>query len=222
MATVGRNKAKPHCADAPVQRRNALRLLRPTVVALLVAAGTLALIWHRMEPLPLARAEALSVSVLDRNDRLLRAYTTSDGRWRLPDRAQGGRPTLPRHAAGLRGPAFPQPSRRRPRRHRPRRLAARPPSPHRLRRLDADHAGGAPAGRRARAHRHRQGAPGTARAAARAQALQGRDPAALPAACPLRRQPRGRARRLARLLRQGAAAPVAGRGGPARRLAAVA
>ena len=84
MATVGRNKAKPHCADAPVRRRNALRLLRPTVAALLVAAGTIALIWQRMEPVSLARAEALSVSVLDRNDRLLRAYTTADGRWRLP------------------------------------------------------------------------------------------------------------------------------------------
>ena len=37
-----------------------------------------------MEPLALSRAEALSVTVLDRNDRLLRAYTTADGRWRLP------------------------------------------------------------------------------------------------------------------------------------------
>ena len=61
-----------------------------------------------------------------------------------------------------------------------------------------------------------------ARAAARAQALQGRDPAALSAPRPVRRQPRGRARRLARLLRQGAAPPVAGRSGPARGAAAVA
>ena len=37
--------------------------------------------WSRCS---LARAEALSVTVLDRNDRLLRAYTTPDGRWRLP------------------------------------------------------------------------------------------------------------------------------------------
>ena len=44
----------------------------------------LAVIWQRMEPISLARAEALSVSVLDRNDRLLRAYTSADGRWRLP------------------------------------------------------------------------------------------------------------------------------------------
>jgi penicillin-binding protein 1C len=46
--------------------------------------ATVALIWERMTPLPLARAEAVSVTVLDRNDRLLRAYTTPDGRWRLP------------------------------------------------------------------------------------------------------------------------------------------
>ena len=38
----------------------------------------------RLEPLSLARAEALSVTVLDRNDRLLRAYAAPDGRWRLP------------------------------------------------------------------------------------------------------------------------------------------
>ena len=37
-----------------------------------------------MPPLSLSRAEALSVTVLDRNDRLLRAYTAPDGRWRLP------------------------------------------------------------------------------------------------------------------------------------------
>jgi penicillin-binding protein 1C len=48
------------------------------------AAGAITVIWTRMEPLSLARAAALSVTVLDRNDRLLRAYTTADGRWRLP------------------------------------------------------------------------------------------------------------------------------------------
>ena len=70
--------------------------------------------------------------------------------------------------------------------------------------------------------RCRQGAPGAARAATRAQALQGRDPAPLPAPRAVRRQPGGRARRLARLLRQGAAPSVAGGGGPAGRPAAVA
>ena len=69
-------------------RTRAFRAVRRTALAaaLLVVAGAVALavIWQRMEPLALSRAEALSVTVLDRNDRLLRAYTTADGRWRLP------------------------------------------------------------------------------------------------------------------------------------------
>ena len=40
--------------------------------------------WRAWGPLPLDRANDLSVTVLDRNGRLLRAYTASDGRWRLP------------------------------------------------------------------------------------------------------------------------------------------
>jgi len=52
--------------------------------AVLIAAATLTVIWLRMEPLALAAADALSVTVVDRDDRLLRAYTTPDGRWRLP------------------------------------------------------------------------------------------------------------------------------------------
>lgn len=55
-------------------------------VALMAVAGvaTVAVVWKGMEPLQLARADVLSVTVLDRHDRLLRAYTTADGRWRLP------------------------------------------------------------------------------------------------------------------------------------------
>jgi penicillin-binding protein 1C len=53
-------------------------------ILLLGAAWTVAWAWARMEPLSLARAEALSVTVLDRNDRLLRAYAAPDGHWRLP------------------------------------------------------------------------------------------------------------------------------------------
>jgi penicillin-binding protein 1C len=69
-------------------QRSLLRLSRVTVrVALgcvLLIAATLALASWRIGPPPLANAEALSVTVLDRQDRLLRAYTTADGRWRLP------------------------------------------------------------------------------------------------------------------------------------------
>ena len=35
-------------------------------------------------PLPLAAAEQQSVTVVDREDRLLRAFTAADGQWRLP------------------------------------------------------------------------------------------------------------------------------------------
>jgi penicillin-binding protein 1C len=55
-----------------------------TVAALCAAAAAFAVIWLRTGPVALDRANNLSVTVLDRNDRLLRAYTTADGRWRLP------------------------------------------------------------------------------------------------------------------------------------------
>jgi penicillin-binding protein 1C len=51
---------------------------------LLTAVVAVNVVWARMVPLSLARAEALSVTVLDRDDQLLRAYTAPDGRWRLP------------------------------------------------------------------------------------------------------------------------------------------
>ncbi|MFZ4807985.1 MAG: penicillin-binding protein 1C [Hyphomicrobiaceae bacterium] len=65
---------------------------RPLVAAAVALAAMLPLgAWTTLEiagrvagPLDLSRADDHSVSVLDRNDRLLRAFTTSDGRWRLP------------------------------------------------------------------------------------------------------------------------------------------
>ena len=47
------------------------------VVAIVVAK-------HRMGPPPLANAAELSKTVVDRDGRLLRAFTTPQGRWRLP------------------------------------------------------------------------------------------------------------------------------------------
>jgi penicillin-binding protein 1C len=64
--------------------RLARSILLAFVILLCLAAGVLAWAWARLEPLSLARAQALSVTVLDRNDRLLRAYAAPDGRWRLP------------------------------------------------------------------------------------------------------------------------------------------
>ena len=50
------------------------------------AAAGIAFAWHAVAPLgaEIARAEAVSVTVLDRNGHLLRAFTTPDARWRLP------------------------------------------------------------------------------------------------------------------------------------------
>jgi len=62
--------------------------------AALVAAAAIALglaTWGSFEaalsslqPPPLEEADEVSVTVVDRKDRLLRAFTTADGRWRLP------------------------------------------------------------------------------------------------------------------------------------------
>ncbi|MBX9588888.1 MAG: penicillin-binding protein 1C [Hyphomonadaceae bacterium] len=78
--------AQPKPAET---RRGVLaRGLRGALMALgAVACGMVGLVvwtWARLEPLSLDRAEAVSVTVLDRNDRLLRAYTSPDSRWRLP------------------------------------------------------------------------------------------------------------------------------------------
>ena len=89
-------------------------------------------------------------------------------------------------------------------------------------RVDAHHAGGAAARAAHRTQLHRQAAPDGARDRDRAQTEQGRDPRALSEPRALWRQSRRRARRLARLFRQGAAPPDAGRGGAAGRAAAIA
>src|SRR3954454_23256584 len=46
--------------------------------------GALAAWVASLGPLPLAQAQQVSTSVIDRNGKLLRAYAMADGRWRLP------------------------------------------------------------------------------------------------------------------------------------------
>jgi penicillin-binding protein 1C len=76
---LGPPSEKGPCAQP---RRRAGRACLPAVLAGgLAAAGAL---WLAQAPLPLELARDLSVTVLDRNGRLLRAYTAADGRWRLP------------------------------------------------------------------------------------------------------------------------------------------
>jgi len=70
--------------SAPWTRRLALAMPLAVIAIALMGWGTLFLIDKRLGPPPLARAEQTSVTVLDRHDKLLRAFTTTDGRWRLP------------------------------------------------------------------------------------------------------------------------------------------
>ncbi|MGE3064223.1 MAG: penicillin-binding protein 1C [Hyphomicrobiaceae bacterium] len=76
----------------PAPRRGrAGRLLRlarwagaAAAIAVAVTVGAVLSTWSAIGPPPLERARILSSVVLDRHDRLLRAFTTDDGRWRLP------------------------------------------------------------------------------------------------------------------------------------------
>ena len=55
------------------------------------AVGVIGAICLKKKKRPKSRAQAVSVTVLDRNHRLLRAFTAADGRWRL--RLDGRRST---------------------------------------------------------------------------------------------------------------------------------
>jgi penicillin-binding protein 1C len=59
------------------------------VAALILAAGFATWV-ASLGPLPLAQAQQVSTSVVDRNGKLLRAYAMADGRWRLPVDARTG------------------------------------------------------------------------------------------------------------------------------------
>ena len=205
---------------APRKRRSLpWRLMRGALLAVAVllclAVGAVAWVWVRLEPLSLARADALSVTVLDRNDRLLRAYAAADGRWRLPVEVKD---VDPRYLAMLL--AFED---KRFRSHSGVDVWALLRAGWQLVRHQRIVSGGSTITMQvvrlllgaARAHAVGQDPAGPARPVAGAALLQGRDPAPLPAARTVRRQPGGRARRLARLLRQGAAPPVRRRGGDA-------
>lgn len=86
-------QAVPACAASPraSPRRGRRRRLRTggfAAAAVLLAAGAVAtaveIAKQRLGPPPLAAAGELSTIVVDRNGRLLRPFTTADGRWRLP------------------------------------------------------------------------------------------------------------------------------------------
>jgi penicillin-binding protein 1C len=58
-------------------------------VALCLAVAALVAFVHRLGPPPLGESMQFSTLVVDREGRLLRAFATSDGRWRLPVRVDG-------------------------------------------------------------------------------------------------------------------------------------
>lgn len=70
----------------PLPRSLRLAVLSVAAVAFVAAAAmaTLEIVKHQIGPLPLEAANEMSVTVLDRDNKLLRAFTTKDGRWRLP------------------------------------------------------------------------------------------------------------------------------------------
>jgi penicillin-binding protein 1C len=78
----GRESASP--SDTRTWLRAGRRVGFAVAATSVVFALALELTFRCLDPLPMARVENISVTVLDHNDTLLRAYTTADERWRLP------------------------------------------------------------------------------------------------------------------------------------------
>jgi penicillin-binding protein 1C len=74
----------PRRSGGFIVRKWALRLALASGAACLGVAAILAIAMQVMGPAPIARGDQLSVTVVDRHGQLLRAFTTSEGRWRLP------------------------------------------------------------------------------------------------------------------------------------------
>ena len=68
----------------PRGRRGLLLASLAAAVAIVSAAATTAWWIVSLGPAPLGEGLAFSTVVLDRDGRLLRPYTTAEGRWRLP------------------------------------------------------------------------------------------------------------------------------------------
>ncbi|MFA6141571.1 MAG: transglycosylase domain-containing protein, partial [Hyphomicrobium sp.] len=91
--TGGETHSSPTVATAarsPTQRALRYALIGAGtlagVAAVCAGAGYVAI--DRLGPPDLGTTQNISTTVLDRRDRLLRAFTTPDGRWRLPVEAE--------------------------------------------------------------------------------------------------------------------------------------
>jgi len=78
-------------AAARASHRRWIRLTAvAAAAACLIATGAFATWVVSLGPTPLAEAQQVSTTVVDRNGKLLRAYAMADGRWRLPVDAKTG------------------------------------------------------------------------------------------------------------------------------------
>jgi penicillin-binding protein 1C len=74
---------KPGHDETRVRRAIKRFMIASAVVCALSIGAFAAWVWS-LGPLPLAQAQQVSTTVIDRNGKLLRAYAMADGRWRLP------------------------------------------------------------------------------------------------------------------------------------------
>ena len=72
------------CRDDSGGKLKLSRFALATFTLLTLAWATLETAFWSIGPPPLGEVQASSTIVVDRKDRLLRAFTTPDGRWRLP------------------------------------------------------------------------------------------------------------------------------------------
>ena len=200
-----------------------LRLRLVTVLLLFVGIAAAFAWWiAALGPAPLGENLSYSTLVVDREGRLLRPYTTSEGRWRLPATRESVDPRFVDMLLAYEDKRF--------RSHHGVDLLSLGRAASQLltngrivsgastltmqvaRLLEprAERSFTAKFRQMVRAHRDR------------AETLQGRDPRALSQPRALWRQSRRRPRRFARLFRQGAAPPDLGRSSPAGRAAAIA
>lgn len=80
---VGSGRNAPHVILARWLRRTAFATFAFVTLGVTAWGGFEAAL-SNLPPPPLKEADEVSVTVVDRNDHLLRAFTTADGRWRLP------------------------------------------------------------------------------------------------------------------------------------------
>src|SRR6266571_8043521 len=77
-------------SSCPGKRHQRVRIAGIAFAILFFAIATFGSWVVSLGPLPLAQARQVSTTIVDRNDKLLRAYAMADGRWRLPVDARTG------------------------------------------------------------------------------------------------------------------------------------